>query len=112
MLRDLARAGDVECDVDRFLMYRDWQGRSYSTCRGIRYNTTITPDGRVWVCPNRREFPGSSLGDLSTESFADIWARHPGQWTNFADCRAMCRLHLLNVTLDAIESPRQHVQFI
>jgi MoaA/NifB/PqqE/SkfB family radical SAM enzyme len=112
MLRAFAAMPDVECDPDRFLMTRDWHGRSYRVCRGIRYNTTITPDGRVWVCPNRREFPGSSLGDLSVESFADVWARHPGQWTDFADCRAMCRLHLLNVTLDAIETPRLHPSFV
>lgn len=112
MLRELSAYADVECDPRRFLEYRDWAGRSYSVCRGIRYNTTITPDGRVWVCPNRREFPGSSIGDLSRESFADIWQRHPGQWTNFADCRAMCRLHLLNETLDAIETPHAHQAFV
>lgn len=112
MLRAMAAHPDVECDVDRFLMYRDWQGRKYSVCRGIRYNTTITPDGRVWVCPNRREFAGSELGDLSKESFSSIWARHPGQWTNFADCRAMCRLHLLNLTLDVIERPHAHASFV
>lgn len=112
MLHDLATWGDVQCDVDRFLQYRDWRGRSYTVCRGIRYNTTITPDGRVWVCPNRREFPNSELGNLSKESFTDIWARHPGQWTDFKDCRAMCRLHLLNQTLDAIERPRAHASFV
>lgn len=112
MLRELAAYGDVECDPRRFVEYRDWHGRSYSVCRGIRYNTTITPDGRVWVCPNRREFPNSSIGDLSKESFADIWARHPGQWTDFADCRAMCRLHLLNETLDTIETPHAHRAFV
>lgn len=112
MLRELAASPDVQCDPDRFLAYRDWAGRSYTVCRGIRYNTTITPDGRVWVCPNRREFPGSELGDLSKEDFLTIWQRHPGQWTDFADCRAMCRLHLMNVALDALEKPRQHEAFV
>ncbi len=112
MLREMANYPDVECDPDRFLMYRDWAGRSYTVCRGIRYNTTITPDGRVWVCPNRREFAGSNLGDLTKQSFGEIWAAHPGQWTDFADCRAMCRLHLLNVALDAIEQPHQHSAFV
>ncbi len=112
MLRGLALESDVQCDPDRFLQYRDWAGRSYSVCRGIRYNTTITPDGRVWVCPNRREFPNSELGDLTKESFSSIWQRHPGQWTDFADCRAMCRLHLMNVALDALEKPRQHEAFV
>lgn len=111
-LLDVARTPGVVCDVDRFLEYRDWHGRSYSACLGIRYNATITPDGRVWVCPNRRGFPGSCLGDLRTEPFADIWARHPGQWTDFRDCRVMCRLHLMNERLSALEAPMKHTAFV
>jgi MoaA/NifB/PqqE/SkfB family radical SAM enzyme len=112
-LRELARTDGVVCDVDRFLMYRDWtRDRGYQTCYGIRMNATITPDGRVWVCPNRREFPNSCLGDLREESFAALWARHPGQWTDFTQCRAMCRLHLNNRILAAIEAPHEHTAFI
>lgn len=111
-LRELARTPGVVLDVDRFLEYRDYTGRAYQTCRGIRLNTTITPDGRMWLCPNRRGFKGSELGDLSKESFSAIWARHPGQWTDFTDCRVMCRLHLINERLDVIETPMQHEAFV
>lgn len=112
LLREMAAQVDVQCDPDRFLQYRDWAGRPYTVCRGIRFNTTITPDGRVWVCPNRREFPGSSLGDLTKQSFTEIWSTHPGQWTDFADCRVMCRLHLMNIALDAIDQPFVHTAFV
>lgn len=111
-LQLLAAEPDVVCDVERFRMYAAWQGRSYPACLGIRYNTTITPDGRVWLCPNRRGFPGSCLGDLRSESFAATWARHPGQWTDFRQCRTMCRLHLQNIALASVEQPRQHTAFV
>lgn len=111
-LWELKAEADVEVDPERFEEYRDWTGRSYATCYGVRLVTQITPDGRVWICPNRRGIAGSELGDLSTESFADIWARHPGQWTDFTSCRAMCRLHLVNSVLSKVHEPRQHEAFV
>jgi cyclic pyranopterin phosphate synthase len=111
-LRVLQREADVEVDPDRFVEYRDWTGHGYSACLGIRLVTQITPDGRVWVCPNRRGMVGSELGDLTRESFTDIWARHPGQWQDFRECRVMCRLHLVNRALDVIERPMPHEAFV
>ncbi|MGE0363350.1 MAG: radical SAM protein [Vicinamibacterales bacterium] len=108
----LAAEPDVEVDPARFREWATWQGHGYQTCYGIRLNATITPDGRLWVCPNRREFAGSCVGDLRTESFAAVWARHPGHWTVDASCRAMCRLHPINETLAAVEAPRPHEAFI
>jgi hypothetical protein len=112
MLEALEGEPDVEIDVDRFRSYRDWQGHGYATCYGIRLTTTVTPDGRVWVCPNRRGVTGSCLGDLRTESFSAIWSRHPGLWSSFENCRVMCRLHPVNETLAAIEAPRAHEEFV
>jgi MoaA/NifB/PqqE/SkfB family radical SAM enzyme len=108
----IAKEPDVECDVERFMEYLDWNGRTYSTCYGVRFNATITPDGRVWLCPQRRGIPDSLLGDLRTESFADIWARHPGQRTDLSDCRVMCRLHLMNQQLSQVYAPRAHEAFV
>jgi hypothetical protein len=112
VLSDLSREPDVECDVARFLAYRDWQGHGYSSCQGIRLNATITPDGRVWVCPNRRGMPGSCLGDLRTESFGAIWARHPASFQVNEGCRVMCRLHSVNETLAALSTPLAHEAFV
>jgi MoaA/NifB/PqqE/SkfB family radical SAM enzyme len=111
MLRQVATEDDVECDPSRYEAYRDWQGRSYQTCYGVRLNATITPDGQVWLCPQRRGM-APALGDLRTESFGEIWARHPGQWTDFTDCRVMCRLHLVNQHLDAVFAPMVHEAFV
>ncbi len=113
-LQWLAAQKGVELDVARFIEWRDWQphpaSRGYDACEGIRLHSTVTPDGRVWVCPNRRGMADSCLGDLTTESFAAIWSRHPGQWTDFRECRAMCRLHTLNTAI-AKDTPT-HAAFI
>lgn len=113
VLPALAAERDVELDVARFQEWADWQSHGYATCHGISLNATITPDGRMWVCPNRREFAGAScLGDLRTESFEAIWARHPGQWRVDSSCRAMCRLNPINATLAAVYAKREHEAFI
>lgn len=108
----LAAEPDVELDVQRFIDWRHWQDHGYTACQGPALNTTITPDGRLWVCPNRREYAGSCLGDLRTESFAAIWARHPGHIPVTADCRALCRLHPVNRTLHELGQTRPHQNFI
>lgn len=108
----LAAEPDVECSPERFAAYRDWMGHDYDACYGIRLNCTVTPDGRVWVCPQRRGMAGSEVGDLRRESFAAMWARHPGRWTDFSSCRAMCRLHQTNQTLARVYAHRPHLEFV
>ncbi len=108
----LSREEGVECDPERFTQYRDWTSHGYSACHGIKVATTITPDGRMWVCPQRRGVEGSCLGDLRTESFTQIWSRHPGQWTDFSACRAMCRMHLTNQVLAPVFAAREHEAFV
>lgn len=113
MIYAMATEPRVECDAGRFEKYRDWRGRDYHTCYGIRMNATVTPDGRVWVCPQRRGLGGDSyVGDLRKESFAELWKRHVGCWTDFSDCRAMCRLHLMNETLAKVYEPHEHAEFL
>jgi MoaA/NifB/PqqE/SkfB family radical SAM enzyme len=114
MLELLSREPDVEVDPARFLQWAAWQQHSFSVCHGIKLNATITPDGRMWVCPNRREYGdgASLLGDLRTQSFAEIWAKHPGHLPVDKHCRAMCRLNPVSETLDAVFSDRPHKEFI
>jgi hypothetical protein len=64
------------------------------------------------VCPQRRGIAGSEIGDLRRDSFTDIWARHPGQWTDFSGCRVMCRLHLVNERLAEVLAPYAHEAFV
>jgi len=110
MLEYLAREPDVEVDPARFAAYANWDGHGYTECHGPRLNTTITPDGRVWICPQRRGV--TPIGDLRFQSFADIWSKHPGHYTVDEGCRVMCRLHGVNEQLAAIAAPRQHEAFL
>lgn len=103
---------DVEIDVNRFAQYAHWQGHGYDVCTAGRFNATVTPDGRVWFCLQRRGVLDSLIGDLSQESFEDIWARHPGAFRVNAGCRVMCRLHPINLSLHALERPRVHEAFL
>jgi MoaA/NifB/PqqE/SkfB family radical SAM enzyme len=112
LLEALSKEQDVEVDPQRFLQWRDWTGHGYTTCTGVRLSAVVTPDGRVWVCTERRERQDSLLGDLRTESFTTLWARHPGHHVVDKECRVMCRLHRVNQMLTAMETPPVHGAFL
>lgn len=100
----------VEVDLERFHAYRQWDGHPFPTCWWAGIQTVITPNGKVWVCANKREHPGAELGDLSTEDFADVWARRRVPAVD-GDCRVMCRGYVPNVALDEMMRPRIHPEF-
>jgi MoaA/NifB/PqqE/SkfB family radical SAM enzyme len=115
VVNDLRKyAGDpfVQADLSRFEWYRDWNGHGYATCNWSALQTVITPNGKVWRCTDKREHADALLGDLSVESFADVWARAGGPCQVNAGCRLMCRGHVANVTLDAIMARPEHGNFI
>lgn len=107
-------AGDrfVVADTSRFEMYRDWHGHGYPTCYWSAMQTVITPNGKVWRCTNKREHADALLGDLSAESFAEVWARAGGPCRVDGKCRVMCIGHTKNLVLDKIMQPMQHSNFI
>lgn len=98
-------------DAERFEMYRDWNGRSYTTCQWTQAQAVITPNGKVWNCVNKREHAAALLGDLNEELLADVWLRS-GACRVDGDCRVMCRGHIANITLDAIMTEPPHKDFI
>jgi MoaA/NifB/PqqE/SkfB family radical SAM enzyme len=104
----------IEASPDRFREWAQWEKHPYEICQGVKLSATITPNGKVWICPNRREMADSCLGDLREDSFQDIWARHPGAVLVSDHCRAMCKLHPVNKTLDeiALASKHAHADFI
>jgi MoaA/NifB/PqqE/SkfB family radical SAM enzyme len=107
----MARHDNIEADVSRFEMYRDWQGHGYARCWWSALQTCITPNGKVWTCVNLREHPAAEIGDLSVESFAAIWGRHTPANVDH-DCRIMCRGHIANQALDVIMAPQVHADFV
>ena len=102
----------VIADRERFDMYANWNGHGYPTCNWSALQTVITPNGKVWRCTNKREHPDALLGDLSVESFADVWARSGGPCQVDAACRILCRGHIANLTLDKVMQPMAHGAFI
>jgi len=95
-----SRRPNMELDLDRFEMYRNWRGHGYPICWWSAVQTVITPNGKVWTCVNKREHPNDCLGDLTKQSFADIWAARNLAMVN-KDCRVLCRGHLANTALNA-----------
>jgi MoaA/NifB/PqqE/SkfB family radical SAM enzyme len=110
-LRSYAEDPFVVADLSRFAMYADWQGHGYPTCYWAALQTVITPNGRVWACCNKREHPDALLGDLSQESFADVWARARPVVVG-PQCRVMCRGHVANLTLAHVMHEGAHRNFI
>jgi cyclic pyranopterin phosphate synthase len=102
----------VIADIDRFKMYQNWNGHGYSTCYWSALQTVISPNGMVWRCTNKREHPSALLGDLSKESFADVWARSGGPCSVDGECRVMCRGHVANQPLQTIMAESVHANFI
>jgi MoaA/NifB/PqqE/SkfB family radical SAM enzyme len=103
--------GFVIADLDRFRMYRDWDGHPYPTCWWSGLQTVITPNGKVWTCVNKREHPGAELGDLSVESFQALWGRRSVAQVA-GDCRVMCRGHVANLALAEMMADRPHAAFV
>lgn len=101
----------VIADVERFRTYQKWGGHGYATCYWSAIQTVITPNGKVWRCTNKREHPDGLLGDLTTESFADLWERSGGACAVNASCRIFCRGHSGNVTLNELYAPTPHLNF-
>jgi MoaA/NifB/PqqE/SkfB family radical SAM enzyme len=102
----------VIADIDRFRMYADWRGHGYPTCNWAALQTVITPNGKVWRCTNKREHPDALLGDLTVESFADLWQRSGGACGVDGGCRVMCIGHTKNLMLDPMMQPMLHANFI
>lgn len=104
-------APDVVCDLSRFEMYRDWRGHGYPTCWWAGLSTVITPNGKVWTCVNKREHAGAEIGDLSRESFAEVW-RRAGPVAVDGGCRVLCRGHVANTSLAVMMADQPHGNFI
>jgi MoaA/NifB/PqqE/SkfB family radical SAM enzyme len=113
MLRDLSRRDGVIVDVERFRMYRDWQGHGYEVCWWSSLSSVISPSGEVWVCCNSRGYPDHKLGNVHEKSFDEIWERAPLPWKVTDRCRLMCRGHVVNLCANEIlVVPVGHENFI
>lgn len=101
----------IEYDRQRFADYANWEGHGYHKCLWSGLQAVITPDGRMWTCVNKRGLENDCLGDLTKDTFMNVWSRRSLAPVN-EDCRLMCRGHLPNKFLHQISSNRPHVNFI
>lgn len=112
LLLELSEQSGVELRPRRFLEYAAGSPRAYGACYAMLFTTVITPDGKVWECVNRRQYPDSCLGDLNQKSFGQIWRDHPGPRRAMDDCRVLCRGHMMNQTLWEVFRERPHANFV
>jgi MoaA/NifB/PqqE/SkfB family radical SAM enzyme len=83
--------------------------RCYEECRGSELVPCIGATGELWVCPNTRGL--RSLGNLHHATLKELWDRRERQMVG-NDCRAVCRNHALNETLEYICSASPHMEFV
>jgi MoaA/NifB/PqqE/SkfB family radical SAM enzyme len=102
----------IEADLSRFTALRDWTGHGYPTCWWSALQAVVTPSGKMFTCVNLREHPQAEIGDLSVESFGEIWARRQIAAVD-GSCRVLCRGHVANLALAEILAPdRLHAEFV
>jgi MoaA/NifB/PqqE/SkfB family radical SAM enzyme len=83
------------------------QPKGYGRCRAQAFGTTISGEGRVYVCSKWRGEPWACIGDLHEERFAAIWkgARRAALLDALSPARQCehiyCHAHPLNELLAA-----------
>lgn len=103
---------NVIFDRTRFLQYQQWSNHGYNTCYWSAMQTVITPNGKVWTCVNKRGYPEALLGDLTIETFAQVWEKHGSSCKVDSKCRVMCRGHIANQTINKVMEQPNHANFI
>jgi MoaA/NifB/PqqE/SkfB family radical SAM enzyme len=84
-------------------------------CYGVMFATSISADGKVYVCCHLKGNPAGAIGDLYVESFSDIWHRHCHKRSVqvIPACPSLCRHYLTNVCItEHIAKPATHPNFI
>lgn len=99
------------------LIYKQEEERSYKVCRAIWLSPYIDEDGNVEFCGNLKG-RGFSIGNIYQTRFSEIWRGQQHlqklQKIDLKKCPPGCRLHGLNIKLDAIAGPdkEDHINFI
>ena len=75
------------------------QPKEYTTCAVSEMRTLITPTG-AYVCPYFRGKADKKIGDLTKQSFTEMWQNRPGVVNPSLDCRFHCIRHQSNLMLE------------
>ena len=88
----------------------------YTHCHVHRFVTAVTADMKVYLCCHTKDAEKYVLGDLRTQSFAEIWNSQTRRevYTNidFKDCAYPCMLSAHNELLHAVANPSGHANFL
>lgn len=85
--------------------------KGYSQCYGGWFTPVIDYRGDVRNCNYHLEDSARVIGNITTESFADIWARMPAHIEVTSDCQNCCKNHETNKVLASLRGLK-HVNFI
>jgi cyclic pyranopterin phosphate synthase len=86
--------------------------RPYGICLGVNFTIVISADKKVYVCCLHRGIEKYCLGDLSKESFAEIWEKRQKTFDkiNFKDCPYFCRNNPFNIILWEIKTGKRKIE--
>lgn len=105
---NLYKFNDLVGDIDR----------EYSVCYGHNFVPCIGATGDVWVCTHLRNISGYSYGNLSQQSFKEIWASDKRQEVikkiDLSKCQKYCRNNEINKVLFSLKENNQegHYNFL
>jgi len=124
VMQSLDRCKDLE--TDRFkVSYPDartvWVGDeaasvNYTQCHVHHFTTQIAASGKMYLCCHTKDREKYMLGDLTKQSFAEIWnsqrRRDVYQDIDYRDCPYPCMMSGHNELLETIAKPGSHSDFL
>lgn len=108
---------NVLCSKHKYDMMKTGNyGRYYKKCYGHQFATVIAATGKMYICCHHRGQEKYEIGDLTHQSFQDIWNSEQRidvyNSINFKDCMPLCRDNTFNQILWDIKCPAEHVNFL
>jgi len=84
---------------EKYFMGQEYR-RNYTMCHGACLDLVIGADSKVYLCCHLKYNPNYCLGDLQSESLADIIERIKSSSQVTRDCVPLCRLDAINELLE------------
>ena len=95
--------------------------KNYASCYGMKFETMIDADCKVYPCLSFWRNEEFCLGDLTKNSFEEIWSSKKCQkklndiWDNYDPrnkCTFGCKQHWINESLWELKNPPMHKNFL
>ncbi len=86
--------------------------RPYKECLGANFAPTVCADKKMYVCCHHRGIKKYELGDLSKQSFKEIWSTRQKVFDkiDFKDCPYLCRDNPFNIILWDIKTGKKEIK--